>query len=113
MEEECIICLGSIERNSGNYRTDICPKCNYLIHLDCYEKYISHIGKEVCAVCNELVGHHTSTQQITPLQSPIDNVVQLIPIYPQRPRIARRPRTKALVIFLAIVGLFILIFFLF
>ena len=53
MEEECIICLETIDRTTNNFRTDICENCNYIVHLDCYEKYIVHNNKEICVVCNK------------------------------------------------------------
>lgn len=52
-QDECIICLDDISREKGDYRTDVCSHCNYIVHIHCYEQYIQHMGKDLCVVCNK------------------------------------------------------------
>jgi len=54
-KEECIICLETIDIQTGNYRVDICNKCKYIIHIDCWEKYVEYRGKSQCLICNSLL----------------------------------------------------------
>jgi hypothetical protein len=54
-EEECIICLENIDRTLGNYRIDLCDRCKYIIHIDCWEKYIKYRGNSYCIVCNKIL----------------------------------------------------------
>lgn len=59
MEEECIICLEIINRNTNNFRINICQTCAYIVHLECYERYVMHFGKELCVVCNREIQNNT------------------------------------------------------
>ena len=54
-KEECLICLETIDRQIGNYRVDVCNRCRYSIHIDCWEKYIEYRGKSQCLLCNSLL----------------------------------------------------------
>jgi hypothetical protein len=63
MEEhiECIICYEEIDKNIGDYISDICDTCKYYVHISCHEKYISskyqfsHINKydTYCLICRK------------------------------------------------------------
>ena len=54
-KEECIICLEPIERQTNNYRIDLCNRCKYIIHIECWEKYIEYRGNAYCVICNSLL----------------------------------------------------------
>lgn len=106
MEEECIICLETINKETYNYRTDICPNCNYIVHIDCYEKYIEHCGKQLCVVCNnEFETHHHSTiYQGMIIQRPITSMPIL-----EIQRNSYNRRCQALIGLLSIAGVIFLI----
>ena len=73
-----------------------------------YEKYIKHIGKEVCIVCNNEVDGFTVRDDLVSI-----NMNQVIPYVQSNELVVSRqsisPRTKLLCIFLSIVFLFIFI----
>ena len=54
-QEECIICLEFIYRETGNYRIELCDKCKYIIHIHCWEDYCKYRGNSYCVVCNKLL----------------------------------------------------------
>jgi hypothetical protein len=54
-EEECIICLEIIDKNIGDYRIELCDKCKYIIHINCWENYIKYRGNSYCVVCNKII----------------------------------------------------------
>jgi hypothetical protein len=58
-KEDCLICLEIIDRQTGNYRVDVCNRCKYIIHIDCWEKFIEYQGKSKCLICNSLVDNET------------------------------------------------------
>ena len=64
MEEhiDCIICYEEIDKDIGDYISDICDTCKYYVHISCHENYIlskyqfSHINKydTFCLICRKL-----------------------------------------------------------
>ena len=42
MEEhiDCIICYEEIDKDIGDYISDICDTCKYYVHISCHENYI-------------------------------------------------------------------------
>jgi len=62
MEEylECIICYDVIDKNIGDYLSDICNTCKYGVHITCYEEYITFNKKinniniyDKCLMCHK------------------------------------------------------------
>jgi hypothetical protein len=54
-KEECIICLETIDTQTGNYIVDVCNRCKYILHTDCWEKYVEYLGKSKCLICNSIL----------------------------------------------------------
>ena len=54
-KEDCVICLEIIDKQSDNYRIDLCDRCKYIIHTDCWEKYIEYRGSSQCLICNSFI----------------------------------------------------------
>ena len=68
MEEylECIICYDEIDKDLGDFILDICDKCKYVVHISCYEKFISinsqvnntNILANICLMCHKSNNTH-------------------------------------------------------
>jgi hypothetical protein len=73
-EEECIICLETIDREIGDYRIELCDKCKYIIHIKCWEDYIKYRGNSYCVVCNKLL-HDDNLFHIVNTITPVHNII--------------------------------------
>ena len=56
----CIICYDTIDKRTGDYRSDFCETCKYDVHISCIEDYILHQTNDVkCLLCYKVIEPQT------------------------------------------------------
>ena len=56
----CIICYDTIDKRTGDYRSDFCETCKYDVHISCIEDYILHQTNDVkCLMCYKVIEPQT------------------------------------------------------
>ncbi len=103
-QEECIICLEFIHRESGNYRIELCDKCKFIIHIHCWEEYCKYRGNSYCVVCNKLL----DDDKVLPSSNLIPRSPNNVEMVVYRRNISNRTKVIILVIFLILIILFVI-----